>query len=359
MKINKILAIAINDYDDKELNKVQNCKRDVKTLIQHLTTKYDFEDVEFIYEKKDTTRRSLIRTFQNFFINRLEDENVLLIYAGHGEYNPNLQTGYWQPSDAEKDDSSTWISLPELLTFIRASKAFHIGIISDACFSGSIFEPISRGGGIDAYATRKSRLCLTSGGKEKVSDGQKDDMSPFAKVLVDQLLNNQLEELPFSLLASNTLLASSKLKRQTPMFGALESVGHEGGSFIFRLKKEHKKIENTTKFLKDRMGNLFIPISEYDEEDIKELYPITKKKREAVKNQTYEKAAEYRDKEKEIEKRILDRTSNYLQTLVIPIEPSKEEIEEGKRLNERILKQEELKKLEKEPEEKKIKRLKK
>jgi hypothetical protein len=339
MKINKVLAIAINNYENKVLDKIQNCHKDVLSIIEVLNEKYEIDDVEFISEKSETTRKSLYNKLNEYFINRLEDENVLLIYAGHGEYNEKLNTAYWQPSDSDPSDSSSWISLTEILSFINASKAFHIGIISDSCFSGAIFEPTKRGGGIDAFDSKKSRLGLTSGGLEKVSDGQKGKASPFAISLTKILKENTQEELPFSILGTNLIMEFSSEKNQTPMFGPLNNVGHEGGSFNFKLKKEKKKtikINNQNNFLSERLGNLFIPISESDLLIIKEIEPITRLKTESVNAQKYEDAVRYRDKEKELEEKIKKKSSDYIDSFLSKMTYSATEIKKSKELDSQI-----------------------
>ena len=356
MKINKILAVAINDYDDPNLNQIQNCKSDIEKIISILTTKYTFDDVEFISEKSSTTRKALFNYLNTYFINCLPDENVLLIYAGHGHYNEHLNTAYWQPSDADPEDSSSWISISDILTFIKASKAFHIGLISDSCFSGAIFEPMKRGGGIDAFETKKSRLGLTSGGLEKVSDGQEGKSSPFADCLINYLTKNTSKELPFSALATNIILEFSETKKQTPRFGALNEVGHEGGSLIFKLKFTEREIEiidDKNKFLKEKMEHLFIELSEKDIKAIESMKPITDKKNTAVKKQSYEEAAKYRDQEKEIEKEIYNRTETYIDSFLQSLKFTKEEILKSKKLDSKT---EEYKKTLKEAEEKKEKR---
>ncbi|QXP71239.1 caspase family protein [Polaribacter sp. R2A056_3_33] len=335
METNKIFAIAINDYDDAELNQIQNCKTDLENIIKILTEKYYFEDVEFIYEKSKTTRKSLFNSLNQYFINCLPEDNVLFLFAGHGHYNELLNTAYWQPSDADQKDSSTWISIIEILTFIKASKAFHIGLISDSCFSGAVFEPM-RGGGIGAFEKRKSRLGLTSGGIEKVSDGKEGENSPFAKSLINVLENNESKELPFSALATNVILDFSEKKKQTPRFGALNEVGHDGGSFVFKLKSKGRKIvkkDDINDFLKEKMEHLYIEISEFDLKTIEEIKPITDLKIKAVNNQSYEEAAKFRDDEKQIETKLFDRSSEYIDTFLAKMKFTAKQIKDSKKLD--------------------------
>ena len=334
METNKILAIAINEYDDPELNQIQNCKSDLDNLIHILTEKYIFEDVDFIYEKAKTTRKALFNSLNEYFVNCLPKDNVLLVFAGHGHYNEQLKTAYWQPSDADPKDSSTWLSIVEILTFIKASKAFHIGFISDSCFSGAIFEPM-RGGGIGAFKKRKSRLGLTSGGIEKVSDGEGGENSPFAKSLIGILQNNKSEEFPFTVLATDVISDFTEQKAQTPRFGQLPEVGHEGGSFVFKLKSLRKvnDIDNKNEFLKNQMGHLYIEVSQKDLETIDKIKPISDLKSQVVKKQKYEEAAKLRDEEKALKKEIFSRNSKHIDSFISDIEFSKKEIKIAQQLD--------------------------
>ncbi len=339
MKFNNVLAIAINNYDNSELNKIQNCNKDVSSIIKVLTEKYSIDDVEFISEKTDTTRKSLYNKLNEYFINRLEDENVLLIYAGHGEYNEKLKTAYWQPSDADPNDSSTWLNIIEIMSFIRASQAFHIGVISDSCFSGAMFESNTRGGGIEAFNSKKSRLGLTSGSLEKVSDGHQGELSPFADSLIKILNENIQEELPFSVLGANLIMGFNTEKKQTPMCGPLHNVGHEGGSFSFKLKSKIKKsinIHDKNQFLLERMANLFIPISKSDLKIIDKIEPIKELKTISVINQNYTEAARHRDKIRTLEKKIKSNSSKYLDSFFGTMDYSPLEVKKSKELDLKI-----------------------
>ncbi|WP_149229166.1 UvrB/UvrC motif-containing protein [Flavobacterium nitrogenifigens] len=328
MKINRIIAIAVNEYDNVELNKIENAKRDVSEIISVLNEKYIFEDVEFLFDKTDTTRKSIFNKLNLIFTNALEDENILLIYAGHGEYNDVLKTSYWQPSDCDPQDISTWINIGEIMAFINASQAFHIAIISDSCFSGAIFENPNRGGGVQAFEKRKSRLALTSGGVEMVSDGAKGHNSPFAENLIKHLSENGQATLPFSVLSNNLIISFNLDRVQTPMFGALNNVGHEGGSFIFKLKGlETEKHENTNDYLKLRLGNLFIKVADEHRSLISKITLINKEKHELVRIQKYEQAMKLRDEEKRIEDLIHDSTPSYINQMFLKVEVSKRQTE--------------------------------
>lgn len=304
--INKVLAIAIDDYEDDDLNKLHNCKSDVEAIIGILEDKYSFDPIEFIYKKEFTTRSQLYLKLTEYFSNALIDENILLIFAGHGQYNSKTKRAYWQPSDATNNDASGWINISELLDFIGTSEAHHINIISDSCFSGVIFKKESRGGGVNALSSKRSREALTSGGIEKVSDGIKGENSDFTKSIIKILLENENMDLLFNDFSQRVILDFGSEKQQTPEMGSLSGVGHEGGSFVFKLKQKKlsDSINDANTYLKKKMANLYIPLEQTSIGYIEILKETKKEKNESVKNQRFEEAANLRDQEKEIEMKI-------------------------------------------------------
>jgi len=236
--LNKILGIAINKYTDDKLDNLNNCLADMNETVSILKQRYCFDDIELLTCLEQTTRKYLFNRLQDFFLNCLEEDNIIILYSGHGEYNSFINTPYWQPSDSLFNDSSTWLNVNDILSFINASKAKHVCLISDSCFSGAIITDKMRGGGFDALNNKKSRLALTSGGIEKVSDGIKEDLSPFTKILCKVLKENNEPKISFSSVAEKVILNFNEERIQTPMFGTLPNTGHDGGSFILELKEE-------------------------------------------------------------------------------------------------------------------------
>lgn len=243
--MNRIIGIAINNYDDSNIKNLNNCLNDINSIVSVLKRKYKFDDFELLTQKEQTSRKYLYNNLRELLLNSLEEDNILIIYAGHGEYDYSINNSFILPSDAVYNDSSTWFNVNELLQFIKASKAQHVTVISDSCFLGAIVNGISRGGGIDAINSRKSRLALSSGGLEKVTDGYELDNSPFTSTVCKILEDNQAQEITFNRIAENVILNFGRSEIQTPAFGELSNTGHEGGSFVFELNDSH---ENLPKF---------------------------------------------------------------------------------------------------------------
>jgi hypothetical protein len=309
---NKIFAIAVEDYDNDGLNKLKNCKKDLEELIALLTSKYEFDDVEFLHTKEETKRSSIYNRLNECFSNALEEDNILILFAGHGQYNSRLGIAYWQPSDAIPEDQSSWFNISSLLAFINGTEAFHVGIISDSCFSGAIFETAKRGGGIHALNSKRSRLALTSGSIETVSDGPEEVNSPFTSSMLKLLGENTVAELPFSQLALNLIADFEPIRKQTPMYGSLDNVGHEGGSFIFKLKSEIKPVDagqNKNEILMRKFQNLYIPLFDGHQAIIEKIIEINRLKNDWVKKQNYEAASATNNQVKALNRQ-LDKESN-------------------------------------------------
>jgi hypothetical protein len=119
--VNKILGIGIDEYSDDRIKKLNNCQSDLNKLISLLQSKYMFDDVELLLHKEQTTKSFIYKTLYDYIINSLEDENLIILFLGHGEYNPRIETSFWLPSDADIYDQSTWISTLEILNFVKKS----------------------------------------------------------------------------------------------------------------------------------------------------------------------------------------------------------------------------------------------
>lgn len=130
------------------------------------------------------------------------EDNLLLYFAGHGEFDAVFQEGYVIARDSKMDDpaKTSYLSHSNLRTIVNNIPCNHIFLIMDVCFGGT-FDPIiaSTHRGSDLYAEvsvddfvdrklkYKTRLYLTSGGKEYVPDGRPGHHSPFTRKFLEAL----------------------------------------------------------------------------------------------------------------------------------------------------------------------------
>jgi hypothetical protein len=239
--MNQIIGIAIDEYSDENIPDLHNCLSDINRVATILQRDYKFDSFILLAEMEQTTKTNIHNQLRNILLNAKANDSVTILYAGHGEYDQRLNSSFILASDSLFSDSSTWFSLKDLNTFINASHAQHINLISDACFAGNIFENNLRGGGYQAFTNKKSRLALTSGGVEPVSDGPKGKNSPFNDTLFTILSNNRKKKMLFSELANQVILSFEESHRQTPLFGELQQTGHANGCFAFEKRPVKEK----------------------------------------------------------------------------------------------------------------------
>jgi predicted nucleic acid-binding Zn-ribbon protein len=176
-----------------------------------------------------------------------EEDNLLIYYAGHGEVDRSNQ-GYWLPTDAQAEQSNSWISNRAVSDILTTMTAKHVLVIADSCYSGTMTRTslATFGGGManDAWGdwvktmvAGRSRTALTSGGVQPVADSSRGEHSQFAGALINVLSdNNQLltgQRLYREIAASMALESSSSGLAQVPEYAPIQFAGHEAGEFFF------------------------------------------------------------------------------------------------------------------------------
>lgn len=241
--MNKIIAIAIDEYKSENISNLKNCLNDINSISNILLEDYEYDDLDYILFNKpeQTTLSFLYQNLNQELSGVSKDDTILIIHAGHGDYNKDNRNTYWYCSDSKESDVTTWFNIRDILDFFSTSPAKHIALISDSCFSGAIFE-YRRGGGVGALVKNKSRQALTSGGVEPVSDGKLGN-SPFNISLQRVLKENSIKELTFTQLCEDTIKDFSEFQKQTPRYGSLSSVGDEGGTYLFNKREVISEIK--------------------------------------------------------------------------------------------------------------------
>ncbi len=226
------LFVAVNDYQDPNIPDLTNPISDATKLIQTLENDYMFDSTN-IYFLKNPTRSQIINTLDQLSNTLTNRDNLLIFYAGHGFWDEFKEIGYWMPSDAKINDKSTWLRNSTVKDYIGAINSLHTLLITDACFSGSIFK--TRGGmnvqNVVAYQKiyqLPSRKAMTSGTLKEVPD-----RSIFLQTLVLQLKTNTDKYLPASKLFEQVRIAVLNNTPNVPQYGTIQDVGDQGGEFIF------------------------------------------------------------------------------------------------------------------------------
>jgi len=67
------------------------------------------------------------------------DESVLIYYAGHGDVDQVLNDGWWVPADATGGNPATYLDNNYVQRVMRGMKARHVLLVSDSCYSGTLF----------------------------------------------------------------------------------------------------------------------------------------------------------------------------------------------------------------------------
>jgi hypothetical protein len=225
------LLIGVQDYEF-DLFDLKYPEQDVKNFQRILTNFYTFQSQNII-TLINPIRKDIIKAFTE--LKKLSNEdNLLIFYAGHGNWDEVAQQGYWLPVDAKPNDLSSVLTNSEITSFIKAIKNKHTLLISDACFSGSIFKTrdafFEKQMDISYYQSKKARKAITSGALTPVPD-----KSIFVEFLSKTLEQNSkkcitAEEL---FLKFREAVTNNSPTNQRPLFGQINNSGDEGGDFVF------------------------------------------------------------------------------------------------------------------------------
>lgn len=227
------LIIGISDYNDPLIADLDSLPvKDALKVANTLKTYYTFEDAD-VTTLINPTRRDIVIALDELGKKVGPSDNVLIFYAGHGHYEKEFGIGYWFPKDAELNNSSNWLYNDQLVASIKKIKSLHTLLISDACFSGSIFKTraidMSKANSIVKKKYQlPSRKAITSGTLKTVPNE-----SVLIKYLVNYLKNNKEPFLTGSQLFQNLEEPVGNNAPSVPQFGVIQNVGDEGGDFIF------------------------------------------------------------------------------------------------------------------------------
>lgn len=227
------LIIGIDTYQDDEIQDLDEPVADAEKLNQILQSNYTFS-AENTMILRNPTRDQIIDAFDDMADKVTSKDQLLVFYAGHGIWDERMKQGYWLPSDAKKDSKSRWLSNSTIRDYIGGINSKHTLLITDACFSGSIFKEravtFANSRAILERYKLTSRKAMTSGTLKTVPD-----KSVFITYLTKNLINNDQPMISAEDLfrTFKTGVINNSPNGQVPQYGAIGQVGDEGGDFIF------------------------------------------------------------------------------------------------------------------------------
>lgn len=232
------LLFATNEYD--KWNDLVNPIADAQAIAEELKQSYGFR-VELITNPDDRQIIEKIREYTSRSFN--DNDQLFVFFAGHGDYDETLNQGYLVCRNSELNDFSrrSYISHNDLRSYVNNIPANHILLTMDVCFGGTIDQKIaSRGRSSPVYEEidadqfieekmrYKTRLYLTSGGKEYVSDGIPGQHSPFTRKFLEALRKEKVN----GILTLNRLYSYMERVKPTPRVGEFQS-NVPGSDFLF------------------------------------------------------------------------------------------------------------------------------
>jgi tetratricopeptide (TPR) repeat protein len=234
---NYALLLAAQNYTDDKIPSLENPIGDAIKLKLILKNNYQFADstiITLFNPTSDDVKRQLLE-----LTNRIQPEdNLVIFYAGHGIWVEKEKKGYWMLTDSKKDEQTTWLSNKVVLDLIAKLPARHTLLITDACFSGSVFKTR----GLDLGNKEEDKASLAERMKNKISrvaitsgnDTEVPDKSVFMHFLVKALSENNEKYLTAQKMFVNHIIEAVMTETKTePRYGTLELAGHIGGDYTF------------------------------------------------------------------------------------------------------------------------------
>lgn len=232
------LGIGIDDY--AHFPKLHNAVKDVQDVHRILLDKYDITEAHsLMLYNHEADEGGIIARLEYLAEHVAPEDKVLIYYSGHGYVNPRTKLAYWIPADAQRNRSADYIPNSTIRDHLAVIHARHILLISDSCFSGTLFL---RGGmrssrAVEELGNIPSRWALCSGrAAEEVEDGVPGTNSPFASSVIEALDQNTHDAWNVSRLIDRVREQTAATTLQVPDGSPLRVAGHKGGQYVFRKK---------------------------------------------------------------------------------------------------------------------------
>ena len=233
----RALIIGINDYNDPKIPDLETAVNDARSMAKLLGERYGFQ-IELLLDRK-ATKRAIYEALRSLASSTKPDDSVLIYYAGHGDLDRTYDDGWWIPVDAQGGDPVTYFDNVQIQKSMRSMKARHILLISDSCYSGTLFgqarampQVIDDKYYLNLY-NEKSRWGMTSGNKTPVADDGTGGHSIFAYQLLKELSKNENPYISTQEIYTRIAPIVSNNSEQVPICRPIRNTGDQGGEFVF------------------------------------------------------------------------------------------------------------------------------
>ncbi|MCX6334850.1 MAG: caspase family protein [Bacteroidia bacterium] len=235
---NFAVVVGVSKYTDPMMPDLFYPIFDARKVVDVITGFYTF-DKKNVLLLENPTKGKIIKTLDSLDKVITSKDNLLIFYAGHGNWDERNSMGYWLPSDAAARLLNNWLMNSIITAYVSQSKARHTLVIADACFGGSIFrtrafKPEAEKSLSEMYL-KTSKKAMTSGDLTEVPDE-----SIFVKTFIEQLSSNKENYLPTEKLFFSIKPNIVKEVDLIPQFGTIKNAGDQGGDFIFFRKQEQE-----------------------------------------------------------------------------------------------------------------------
>jgi uncharacterized caspase-like protein len=238
-------ALVIGNNDYRQLPRLKTAVNDANEIASVLEQEYGFRVRRLI----NATRYDMLSALNTLREQLGEKDNLLIYYAGHGELDERNQRGHWLPIDAEPNSTANWISNIAVTDILNAMSVQQLVVIADSCYAGTLtrsslgrlesgLSDAERLKLIQTMAQKRSRMALTSGGKEPVIDSDgRSQHSAFERIFVKLLRANVGVVSGYDLFTQLRLDVAAVADRvnmtQVPEYAPIKYAGHESGDFFF------------------------------------------------------------------------------------------------------------------------------
>ena len=100
------LIIGIDNYTG-EWKPLKNAVNDAKAVEKQLSTTYEFQSIRTLFKRTSHTLKYFIKEYEWLMANIKEDDNLLIFYSGHGDYNESFTTWF-----------SGFLQMPQVVLFL-------------------------------------------------------------------------------------------------------------------------------------------------------------------------------------------------------------------------------------------------